>query len=76
MPSTVIRRFDYRPALQALDVEFTSGRRYRYSGVPAELAERFGAAFSKGRFFNARIRDRYPCVELTDEAEEWSVEWA
>ena len=50
MPSTVIRRFDYHPALSALDVEFVSGRRYRYAGVPVEVAEAFRAAFSKGRF--------------------------
>ena len=38
MPSTVIRRFEYDPAAQALDVEFVSGRRYRYAGVPEEVA--------------------------------------
>jgi lysyl-tRNA synthetase class 2 len=64
MPSTVIRRFDYRAELQALDIEFVSGRRYRYRAVPADVAEAFRAAFAKGRFFNARIRDRYACIEL------------
>jgi len=64
MPSTVIRRFDYRAEQQALDIEFVSGRRYRYRAVPAEVAEAFRAAFAKGRFFNARIRDRYACIEL------------
>ena len=76
MPSTVIRRFAYLPAKRALDVEFVSGRRYRYAGVPAEVAEAFRSAFSKGRFFNARIRDEYPCAELTPEPEDWSEEWA
>ena len=76
MPSTVVRRFDYNPAAQALDVEFVSGRRYRYAGVPGEVAQAFREAFSKGRFFNARIRDRYPCTELAAEADDWSEEWA
>ena len=76
MPSTVVRRFDYDPAIQALDVEFVSGRRYRYAGVPERAAQAFREAFSKGRFFNARIRDRYPCTELTPEPEDWSEEWA
>jgi lysyl-tRNA synthetase class 2 len=67
MPSTVIRRFDYDPRASALDVEFVSGRRYRYAGVPSQLAEAFRSAFSKGRFFNARIRDEFPCQELTPE---------
>jgi hypothetical protein len=76
MPSTVVRRFDYDPAARALDVEFVSGRRYRYAGVPGQVARAFREAFSKGRFFNARIRDRYPCTELTPEPEDWSEEWA
>lgn len=64
MPSTVIRRFEYHPPSRALDVEFVSGRRYRYCPVPPDIAEAFQGAFSKGRFFNARIRDRYDCTEL------------
>lgn len=67
MPSTVIRRFDHDPGSETLDVEFVSGRRYRYAGVPNEVVEAFRSAFSKGRFFNARIRDHYPCEELAPE---------
>ena len=76
MPSTVIRRFDYDPVSEALDVEFVSGRRYRYAGVPEAVAQAFREAFAKGRFFNARIRDRYPASELELEPEEWGEEWA
>jgi len=76
MPSTVVRRFEYHPAARALDVEFVSGRRYRYSGVSEQVAQAFREAFAKGRFFNARIRDRYPCAELSPEPEDWSEEWA
>ena len=64
MPSTVIRRFSYRPDKRALDVEFVSGRRYRYFGVPEGLASQFRSAFSKGRFFNACIRDAYAFEDL------------
>ena len=60
----VIRRFEYDPAAQALDVEFVSGRRYRYADVPDEVARSFREAFAKGRFFNAHIRDHYSCTEL------------
>jgi len=70
MPSTAIRRFDYDPQSQTLDVEFVSGRCYRYAGVPSEVAEAFRGAFSKGRFFNARVRDAYPCEELEPELAE------
>jgi hypothetical protein len=63
MPSTVIRRFHYDPDQQALDVVFTTGRVYRYRDVPPDVVERFRAAFSKGRFFNAHVRD-YEFTEL------------
>ena len=66
MPSSVIRRFAYDHDSRALAIEFVSGRRYLYRDVPEEVAERFRAAFSKGQFFNARIRDRYECSEIEE----------
>lgn len=63
MPSTVIRRFDYSRELRELTVEFVSGQRYVYSGVPAEDVERMRRSFAKGSFFNRHIRDRYACRE-------------
>ena len=64
MPSTVIRKFAYDPARGGLEVEFVSGRRYLYREVPEELVMQMRGAFSKGRFFNARIRDRFPFETL------------
>jgi hypothetical protein len=64
MPSSVIRSFDYSPATRQLTVEFVSGRRYVYSGVPLDEAEAMRSAFAKGVFFNKRIRDRYPGREV------------
>ena len=64
MPSTVIRRFDYSPERRELLVEFVTGRRYVYLDVQEEEARSMRAAFSKGRYFNARIRDRYRFREL------------
>jgi lysyl-tRNA synthetase class 2 len=64
MPSTVIRDFAYRPEARELDVTFTTGRRYLFHDVPAEAAEGFRAARSKGRHFNARIRGRYRYSEV------------
>lgn len=69
MPSTVISSFSYDRARAALDVTFVSGRRYRYFLVPAYVAEEMREAFSKGRYFNVRIRDRYPFEELAVEEE-------
>jgi hypothetical protein len=64
MPSTIIRRFDYRPDARELEVLFTTGRRYLYREVSPEAVQAFRAAFSKGRHFNTRIRGHYPYKEL------------
>ena len=64
MPSTVIRRIDYLPDSEELVVEFTTGRRYVYAGVPESEALAMRGAFAKGIFFNQRIRDRFPCREI------------
>lgn len=70
MPSSVIRRFAYCPDSSQLWVEFTTGRRYVYSDVPREVADTFRSAFSRGVYFNTRIRDRYPYREIVREGEE------
>ncbi|MGZ9101214.1 MAG: KTSC domain-containing protein [Brevundimonas sp.] len=59
MPSSVIRQFSYDEPRLRLRVTFTSGDVYDYVGVPPEVEAAFRAAFSKGRFFAAHIRDRY-----------------
>ena len=67
MPSTVIRAAAYRAAERELEIVFTSGRRYVYRGVPPRVAEALRVAPSKGRFFNARIRDAYAFTELSSD---------
>lgn len=69
MPSTVIRRFVYDEMEQNLWVEFTTGRKYVYAGVPEEVAATLRTAFAKGVYFNTRIRDKYPHREVTHEEE-------
>jgi hypothetical protein len=51
-----------------LEVEFVTGRVYRYVGVPAYIHDAFLTAPSKGQFFNALIRDRYIYEEITRDA--------
>ena len=65
MPSMVIRRFEYRPNAEELVIEFVTGRIYVYSGVPEVEALAMRRAFSKGQYFNANIRDRYDCREVS-----------
>jgi hypothetical protein len=68
MPSTVIRSHRYDAEREELSLLFTTGRRYIYFRVPPDAYAAFRSAFSKGRHFNARIRDRYPFVECTEAA--------
>lgn len=64
MPSAVIRAAHYDAERELLDILFTTGRRYLYQDVPPEAADAFRAAPSKGRHFNAHIRDRYAFTEV------------
>lgn len=64
MPSTAISRFAFHPAEAALDIEFASGRVYRYYAVPEEVARAFAGARSKGIYFNHAIRDRFRYARL------------
>lgn len=64
MPSTAIRSIDYDEDDRRLLVRFVSGQRYAYNNVPAEVCRSFKESGSKGRFFQAKIRDRYPYERL------------
>ena len=66
MPSTAIRRVAYRPAASALDVQFVTGRVYRYLDVPEEVAMGLSGARSKGGYFNRALRDRFAYVRLPE----------
>ena len=59
MPSSVIRYYHYDPVQRQLELQFVSGRRYRYHDVPEEIYSEMRRAFSKGEYFNAHIRDRF-----------------
>jgi lysyl-tRNA synthetase class 2 len=59
MPSSVIRSYHYDPAQRRLELQFVSGRRYRYHDVPEETWREMRQAFSKGEFFNSHIRDQF-----------------
>ena len=62
--STAIQAIDYDEGRAKLLVRFISGERYVYVGVPGEVCRSFLDADSKGRFFQAEIRDRYPYNRL------------
>ena len=62
--SSLIQRAIYDGANQTLAVTFTTGRRYLYFGITAELYSAFATAPSQGQFFNWRIRDQFEFREL------------
>ncbi|MES2904700.1 MAG: KTSC domain-containing protein [Pseudomonadota bacterium] len=70
MTHPAIRAAWYQSNRRQLDLMFGSGRRYRYSNVPAEVAEQFARSLSKGRFYNGEIRGRYVCIQLDVELDD------
>ena len=62
--SAAISAIDYDSERGKLFVRFVSGEAYVYVGVPGEVGRSFADAESKGRFFQAQIRDRYPFNRL------------
>lgn len=68
MKSSVITSVGYDAHTSTMDVEFTTGRIYRYRKVPSAIHASLISAESIGRYFNAKIRDRYPYRELNKPA--------
>jgi hypothetical protein len=62
MPSNLIQKTVYDEATQTLSIWFMpSGNRYDYQDVPPETYAGLRHAFSKGRYFNTFIRNRFRC---------------
>lgn len=47
----------YQDQSAFLELEFRSGARYRYIGVPAQVYQELPMAESKGRYFHLHIRN-------------------
>jgi hypothetical protein len=62
--SVSVEAIGYNEASQELFVRFVSGKTYRYSGVPADVAAAFLSAPSKGSYFNREIRPVYRFVRV------------
>lgn len=66
LASSSLRSAGYDEASSELEIEFQSGRVYRFSGVPAGLYAWLIRSRGKGGLFNRLIRDRYPYVDVTE----------
>jgi len=67
MPSTSIRYFKYNEDQKILTVTFTTDKTYKYKNVPQKIYSEMKNAFSKGRFFNFNIRDKYEYEKVGDD---------
>ena len=57
--SSNIAAIGYSAVCRVLQVDFLTGRRYRYLEVPSQVFDRFLAAPSKGRFLNSVIKSEF-----------------
>ncbi len=58
--SSNIRAIDYEKKGKVLIITFLTGARYKYVGVSEDLADKFRAAPSWGKFFHRFIRGSFP----------------
>jgi hypothetical protein len=62
--SSNIAAIGYDEDTQILEVEFTDGSVYQYSGVPPSEHNGMMNADSKGKYLHANIKKRYTHVKL------------
>lgn len=60
--SSVIKSF--ARAEKGLEIEFQSGHKYLYEGVPANVVLGLERAESKGSYFSTEIRDKYKATKI------------
>lgn len=61
LSSSVIDRILYDDEARDLSIWFRETGRYIYSDVPDAIYDGLRKAPSAGRYFNARIKRRFPC---------------
>lgn len=58
--STALSFAEYDPVQRTLHIKFRHGfKTYTYYGIPAQIYEGLIRASSKGRYYDAHIKDRY-----------------
>lgn len=59
--SSAIKRAEYDPATQRLQLWFPDDGPYSFCRVPQRIYDGLCRAPSKGTYYNDHIRDRYQC---------------
>lgn len=62
--SSNLHSVGYDPNSNILEIEFLSGRIYRYSNVPHHIYLELMNASSHGKYFNAYIKNDFDCTPL------------
>ena len=62
--SSVIGSVGYDADHAVLEIEFVSGTVYHYYAVPRRIWRGLLTAHSKGRYFDAHIRERFPTARI------------
>jgi hypothetical protein len=63
--SSMMLSVGYDDAHAVLEIEFVTGTVYRYHAVPRSAWTGLMEAPSKGRYFDAHIRDKYPMKRVS-----------
>ena len=66
MPSSVISHFSYDELHKKLKITFVTGMVYIYQNVPVKTYEMLKISGSKGRYFNAYIKDKFKFNKVED----------
>lgn len=67
--SKMFRSIGFSPEIETLQLEFTNGTIYTYSGFKPEDWKAFNEAESKGRHFGLHIRGKFPSAKVEPKAE-------
>lgn len=62
--SSVLQEVGYDAARRLLEIQFLSGRVYRYFDVAPDVHQKLMAADSLGSYFNDAIRDCYQYAQV------------
>lgn len=60
--STSIAEIGYKR--RTMNVKFVNGKLYEFKRVPRAQFDQFSSSTSKGKFFNKKIKESYPSIEL------------
>ena len=59
LQSSNLASYQYDPTAQELYISFKNGGRYKYTGVPQDVADGLGEASSPGSYFQSDIKGSY-----------------